>query len=128
MPCHHFINHFDGQMAPTFAPPAQIPNSDCGCGGDQMIPYPNQQMIQYPNQQMIPYPNQQMIPYPNQQMESNTHMMPDAYPMPELSGGGGIHPLQFGNMQEDGEFYPKPPSFPNFGELRTDNNDDKQDE
>ncbi len=182
MPCHHSSNHFGGQMAPAFAPPVEKPKPDCGCGGGQMIPYPNQQMDpypsqqmnqypsqqmnqypsqqmdpypsqqmnqypnqqmdpypsqqmnQYPNQQMDPYPsqqmnqypNQQMNQYPNQQMESNTHMRPEG--MPELSSGGGMYPSQFGNMQEDGDFYPNPPSLPNFRELSTDNGDDKQDE
>lgn len=109
MPCHHPSDHLGGQMAPVFEPPVQKSQSDCGCQGGQMVPYPDQQML----------------PYPNQQMESHTHMMPDAYPMP--GPAGGMYPPQFRNMQEEGDFYPKPPSFPNFTELQTDNNDDKQD-
>ncbi|MGJ9457089.1 SafA/ExsA family spore coat assembly protein [Oceanobacillus sp. CF4.6] len=99
---HQFPMPFDGQMEPAFQPPAQVaPMSDCGCNGSQLVPYPNQQM------------------------EPSMENMPNAYPSHQSTPG--MYPPQFGTMPEDGDFYPKPPSFPNFSALRKEK-ENQQDE
>lgn len=94
MPFHHPAYPIEGQMEPAYPMMPQVApaTSDCGCqGSSPLVPYPADQGM---NAMAGSYPNQGSF--------------------------GNMYPPQIQNPQET-DYYPSPPTFPNFSGLRKEN-------